>query len=150
VREWLARGSRAPRDAVWIADGHWSKQWAPVSPLSGKLDAYRWMQPKETLAGPVEEPPRAQPPAHEPPAPPALEVQPAPAPEVLIPAETPPATVADPQASEETTGEAAREPAEQAKTPARKNFSAQPVIFPLPTPPDDPGPKKQEAETRLY
>ena len=29
VREWLSRGSRAPRDAVWVADGHWSKQWAP-------------------------------------------------------------------------------------------------------------------------
>ncbi|WP_374546883.1 heme biosynthesis protein HemY, partial [Rhodoblastus sp.] len=71
VREWLARGSRAPHDAVWIADGHWSRQWAPVSPVTGKLDAYRWMQPKEELAGPVEEPP----PAYEPP---ALEVEAAP------------------------------------------------------------------------
>ena len=57
AREWLARASRAPRDPVWIADGHWSKQWAPVSPVTGKLDAYRWMQPKEELAGPVEAPP---------------------------------------------------------------------------------------------
>ena len=70
VREWLSRGSRAPRDAVWVADGHWSKQWAPVSPVTGKLDAYRWMQPKEQLTGPIEEPP----PAYEPP---ALEVAPA-------------------------------------------------------------------------
>ncbi len=51
AREWLARASRAPRDPVWIADGHWSKQWAPVSPVTGKLDAYRWMQPKEEIAG---------------------------------------------------------------------------------------------------
>lgn len=144
VREWLSRGSRAPRDAVWVADGHWSKQWAPVSPLTGKLDAYRWMQPKEALPGPVEEPP----PAYEPP---ALEVEPAPAPQVLPPAETPPATIVEQQPSEKTTEDAAPEPADEpAKTPARKSFSAQPVIFPLPTPPDDPGPKKQEAETRLF
>ncbi len=64
VREWLARGSRAPRDAMWIADGHMSKQRAPVSPVTGKLDAYRWHLPAEQLSGrsrsrrrPIEPPP---------------------------------------------------------------------------------------------
>ncbi len=32
VREWLARGSRAPRDPAWIADGVISRRWAPASP----------------------------------------------------------------------------------------------------------------------
>jgi HemY protein len=134
VREWLARASRAPRDAVWIADGHWSKQWAPVSPVTGKLDAFRWMQPKEALAGPVEEPP----PAHEPEAP---AISPAAIAEKVI--EAAPA----PQAEEK----ASPEPAEVAKPgPKRWPSSPQPVIFPLPTPPDDPGPKREEAATRLY
>ena len=42
VREWLARAIHAPRDPVWVADGHVSDRWAPVSPVSGKLDAYEW------------------------------------------------------------------------------------------------------------
>lgn len=49
VREWLARGARAPRDPVWIADGVTSKQWGPVSPVTGRLDAFVWQQPVERL-----------------------------------------------------------------------------------------------------
>lgn len=47
VREWLARGSRAPRDPVWVADGVVSKSWAPISPKTGKLDAFEWKAPPE-------------------------------------------------------------------------------------------------------
>lgn len=43
VREWLARAVHAPRDAAWSADGHVSERWAAVSPVTGKLDAYRWV-----------------------------------------------------------------------------------------------------------
>jgi HemY protein len=47
VREWLARASRAPRDACWIADGVMSDQWLPASPVTGKLDAFVWRRPED-------------------------------------------------------------------------------------------------------
>lgn len=50
VREWLARASRAPRDAAWIADGVISDRWAPVSPVTGRLDAFTWGTPVEQIA----------------------------------------------------------------------------------------------------
>ncbi len=48
VREWLARALKAPRDPVWIADSHISDSWEPVSPVSGRLDAYEWRVPDQT------------------------------------------------------------------------------------------------------
>lgn len=50
VREWLARASRAPRDAAWIADGVIADHWAPISPVTGKIDAFQWARPREILA----------------------------------------------------------------------------------------------------
>ncbi|HEY8064091.1 MAG TPA: heme biosynthesis HemY N-terminal domain-containing protein [Methylosinus sp.] len=55
VREWLARGSRAPRDPAWIADGVISRRWAPASPVTGKLDAFVWATPPEAVRGPTED-----------------------------------------------------------------------------------------------
>jgi HemY protein len=52
VREWLGRAARAPRDPAWIADGVISERWAPVSPVSGRLDAFAWGTPVERLSGP--------------------------------------------------------------------------------------------------
>jgi HemY protein len=49
VREWLARAARAPRDKAWIADGIVSETWAPVSPSTGRLDAFVWDTPPEVL-----------------------------------------------------------------------------------------------------
>jgi len=49
VREWLARASRAPRDPAWIADGVVSDHWEPISPVSGRLDAFVWAAPTELL-----------------------------------------------------------------------------------------------------
>jgi HemY protein len=51
VREWLARGSRAPRDPAWIADGVISRSWAPISPKTGRLDAFEWGPPPTPPAG---------------------------------------------------------------------------------------------------
>lgn len=48
-REWIGRASRAPRDAAWLADGVISETWQPVSPVTGKLDAFRWGMPIEQL-----------------------------------------------------------------------------------------------------
>jgi HemY protein len=47
VREWLARASRAPRDPVWVADGIVSEEWQPLSPVTGKLDAFVWTTPPQ-------------------------------------------------------------------------------------------------------
>ena len=51
VREWLARAVNAPRDPAWTADGVVSDRWAPVSPVTGALDAFRWRVPVEERAG---------------------------------------------------------------------------------------------------
>ncbi|MBL4757333.1 MAG: heme biosynthesis protein HemY [Rhizobiales bacterium] len=51
AREWLSRGMRAARDPVWTADGLVVQSWAPVSPISGRLDAFEWKVPVERLAG---------------------------------------------------------------------------------------------------
>lgn len=51
VREWLARGITAGRDPVWTADGVVSEHWAPVSPVSGTLDAFEWRTPVERVPG---------------------------------------------------------------------------------------------------
>ncbi len=48
VREWLARAVNAPRDPAWTADGIVADEWAPVSPVTGALDAFQWRVPVET------------------------------------------------------------------------------------------------------
>ncbi len=48
--EWLQRASRAPRDPAWVADGVVSDHWAPVSPVTGQLDAFVWTTPKEQMS----------------------------------------------------------------------------------------------------
>ncbi|MFN4126976.1 heme biosynthesis protein HemY [Pannonibacter indicus] len=45
MREWLARAVRAPLDKAWIADGVVSSVWSPVSPVTGRLDAFVWDTP---------------------------------------------------------------------------------------------------------
>lgn len=47
VREWLARAVRAARDPQWMADGRVFDVWAPLSPVSGRLDAFVWAVPPE-------------------------------------------------------------------------------------------------------
>ena len=51
VREWLARAIRAPRDPAWTADGFVSENWAPISPVTGRLDAFQWKVPVERIGG---------------------------------------------------------------------------------------------------
>jgi len=50
AREWLARAVRAPRDPAWTADGLVSDEWEPISPVSGKLDAFEWKVPMTIAA----------------------------------------------------------------------------------------------------
>lgn len=49
VREWLGKAIRAPRDPAWTADGYVSEEWAPVSPVTGRLDAFRWKVPAQRI-----------------------------------------------------------------------------------------------------
>lgn len=55
VRHWMAHALKAPRDECWIADGQVSDKWMPISPVSGKLDAFEWKMPFGQLEGPVED-----------------------------------------------------------------------------------------------
>ncbi len=52
AREWLSRAVHAPRDPAWVADGMVLQSWAPVSPVSGAIDAVEWKVPAERLGGP--------------------------------------------------------------------------------------------------
>jgi HemY protein len=52
TREWIARAARAPRDPAWIADGVVSDRWAPMSPVTGRIDAFVWQAPPDVLAAP--------------------------------------------------------------------------------------------------
>jgi HemY protein len=62
VRAWLARAVRAPRDPVWEADGIVSENWKPLSPVTGRLDAFEWREPPERL-GQMIEPDLLEPPS---------------------------------------------------------------------------------------
>ena len=50
VRQWLARAVGAHRDPVWVADGQVSESWQPISPVTGKLDAFEWKVPVHEVA----------------------------------------------------------------------------------------------------
>ena len=47
VQEWLARGIHAMPDPQWVADGMVADEWAPLSPISQKLDGFEWKVPPE-------------------------------------------------------------------------------------------------------
>ncbi len=49
ARAWTLRAVRALHDPVWTADGYVSDKWRPVSPVSGRLDAFQWQTPVAAL-----------------------------------------------------------------------------------------------------
>jgi HemY protein len=55
IRQYLARAVRAPRDPAWVADGIVSDKWAPISPVTGRLDAFEWRAPVERLGTLIEQ-----------------------------------------------------------------------------------------------
>jgi HemY protein len=116
AREWMRRALRAARDPAWMADGMTFERWLPVSPVSGKIDAFQWVAPPPMIA--------AEPPAEEPLDIPAIEAD-----EVVSAPESPPA--AEPPASEP-----APKRAEPAAPPPVKAHQIVPVV----QVPDDPGP----------
>ncbi len=126
AREWMARALNAAKDPAWTADGFVSDRWMPLSPVSGRLDAFQWRVPLAELGEHRDVIEISEP------APP-----PAPAPE---PAEA---------------GEAAPAPAPVAEIepPSRAAPSRTPrveAVIPLVHAPDDPGPDPQpEREPQL-
>jgi HemY protein len=49
ARAWTQRAVHAARDPEWTADGYVSDRWRPVSPVTGRLDAFQWMVPVAAL-----------------------------------------------------------------------------------------------------
>jgi HemY protein len=43
------RAVRALHDPAWTADGYVSDRWRPVSPVTGRLDAFQWQTPVASL-----------------------------------------------------------------------------------------------------
>lgn len=171
VREWLARATRAPHDAAWVADGLVSDHWMPVSPITGRLDAFVWTVPPATLGSPpqalddvladlddstklIEVKPESvtvvEPAAVAAAASPQEE--PKPTPVASAPVEAKPDTKAEATAKTEAQmGAPLSKPAEASGAPvagagtaaARDAMPPKPVIFPVPHAPDDPGPDEE-------
>ena len=86
AREWMARAVHATHDPAWTADGVVADTWMPISPVTGRLDAFQWRVPVADLTprGPVieqAEPPQISPRPEPPPhaaAPPESEAPPKP------------------------------------------------------------------------
>ncbi len=156
AREWMTRAIHAGRDPAWTADGVASDRWMPVSPVTGRLDAFVWRVPVAELghqrliedfeARPVPVPVPAPIPADPKPPVTAPVVEPvaAPSAEARV-EEPPPAAAASHQgAPEPASPEPSAEPRRR-KKPAPRSV-LEPVI-PLVRAPDDPGPDAESEDT---
>jgi HemY protein len=167
ARAWTLRAVRALHDPVWTADGYVSDRWRPVSPVTGRLDAFQWQAPLAALpsdkgvtveASAFDEallaPRRVSPPPAEPPA--EIAAEPAPvvaaqdnSPSAVTPTAAPPAPPPEPVSipAESTVTPAPAEPPTAPATPlfrprpdlAKGASGAPPVIVPIVRAPDDPG-----------
>ncbi len=155
VRQLLSKAVRAPRDPAWVADGVVSERWAPVSPVTGRIDAFEWRVPVERLGQLIEDDasPRKKAPAiAAPAAPAAAPVQQAAPVATPSPVETAPAIVeAAPVATPSPSAAQAQAPTAAPIPPAAPNETP---TAPAPTPvrfaeaapvPDDPGVDPDEA-----
>jgi HemY protein len=128
AREWLARALNAAPDPAWTADGYVSDRWLPVSPLSGRLDAFEWRVP---LAGITSAPVIG------------------PEPSAATPLRAAPARRADSAQAPGEEGATHAEATEPVALPGRRARSAPPKpepVIPLVHAPDDPGPEAIEGD----
>ena len=139
AREWMARALNAAPDPQWTADGYVSDRWLPVSPVSGRLDAFAWRVPLTGMVtAPVIEPePEAVAPIGELPEQ-QRDVEPAPSASEDLPAANKDLPSLPPSPPSPPT---AQPPARRRAKRAQPD--AEPVI-PLVHAPDDPGPEAVE------
>ena len=153
AREWMARALNAAPDPQWTADGHVSDRWLPVSPVSGRLDAFEWRVPLTGMvsAPAIELEPQAI--ASEPPADQKW-AEPVSAAATDAPAVADAAAVTDAAAATDapatTDAPAATDkPAAAEPAPAPRRKAARPpakaeAVIPLVHAPDDPGTEAAE------
>jgi HemY protein len=55
VKSWLSKAVRAEPDPAWTADGMVSATWVPMSPVTGRLDAFEWRTPMGRVQPLIEE-----------------------------------------------------------------------------------------------
>jgi HemY protein len=165
ARAWTLRAVRALHDPVWTADGYVSDRWRPVSPVSGRLDAFQWQTPlaalpsdknaaiessafeQAMLAPRRVEPPRE--PQHDQPAdvtpPPAAQDNspvhsPAPVPPASAAVEPAPAAAPAPSPPPSEPPSVTPAPLFRARADLGKTGAAAiPPVIPIIRPPDDPG-----------
>jgi HemY protein len=115
ARAWTTRAVRALHDPVWTADGYVSSTWRPVSPVSGRLDAFVWQTPLAALPSDKN-----------------ATIEPSPFEEAML---APPAPRREPSAvvASETPAEPAIEPSEPAP-PAPQDNSPVVTLAPEPAP----------------
>lgn len=150
VREWLARAARSPRDKAWIADGVVAERWAPVSPVTGRLDAFVWDTPPDTIGASLEPFPAldSEPPPPEALLPPPPVAEPVAIAPVALPASSPAAvaTVVPEAPSKEAPPLAAASRTVEVPGGA---LEPEPVVFPVPHAPDDPGSETEGGRSRF-
>jgi HemY protein len=159
ARAWTLRAVRALHDPVWTADGYVSDRWRPVSPVTGRLDAFQWQTPLASLpsekAATLEArefndammtaPRRVEPPRESPADAPALAAQdnsPASTPAVAAApvVESAPMPAAPVPAPPPEPASMAAAPLFRARQDIPKtNPASIPAVIPIIRPPDDPG-----------
>ncbi|TAK46862.1 MAG: heme biosynthesis protein HemY [Xanthobacteraceae bacterium] len=140
AREWTLRAVRAAPDPAWTADGYVSSRWHPVSPVSGEIDAFRWVVPVAALPADGGAVIAAEPEAASPALPPAVAAAPAAEPSSTEPAPAapePPAPAAVPPMFRP-----------RRDLPAGALAGAAPAapVIPLVRAPDDPGVRDEAVE----
>jgi HemY protein len=161
ARAWTLRAVRARHDPVWTADGYVSDKWRPVSPVTGRLDAFQWQTPLASLPSDnnaaietqesearefneaISAPRRVEPPRE-----PAAETVPAAAQDnspanspVLAPVVEPAPAPPPPQTESpaQTAAPLFRARADIPKSNPTSNPTSIPAVIPIIRPPDDPG-----------
>ncbi len=129
AREWMTRALRAPGDPAWAADGYVSDRWMPVSPVSGRLDAFQWKVPIAELVDERE--------VIEAAAPQSAPAMPAP---VSLPNAPEPRDGATASAAAPSTAASDRAPLPRRAAPPRPRAEA---VIPIARVPDDPGPEPE-------
>jgi HemY protein len=129
----MSRAVHARRDPAWTADGLISERWMPVSPVSGRLDAFQWRDPLAALGG-------------------GSSV-------ALVEAEANKERLSErfePRLERPVSAPAERKPEEaalvgEARVGVRKPVATPPAVIPLVQVPDDPGPnpRRRDAWRRL-